>query len=288
MALRVLQLDSSADAEVLGGLVDRLRSQAAGSGELADSVAQIVESVRTGGDEAVAGYMRQWTDPDFSADRIAVTADELADAEASLDIKIKDALRRAIDNVRGYQSHVMPIEPKPVTIDGAELGMRFTPIQRVGLAVPGGTAAYPSTVIMTAVPAQVAGVKEMVVVCPPPTGGGGDVSPLVLGVCSMLGIERVYRIGGAQAMAALAYGTETIEPVDLIAGPGNAFVQQAKRQLFGVVGIDGFYGPSEVVVIADQLSRPGDARQRSARPGRARPGLLFPGQRRPRRDRRDQ
>ncbi len=256
MALRVLHLDQTEDARTLGGLLDRLRSQSAGSGELAESVAQIIETVRTGGDEAVAEYMRKWTDPAFSADRIRVTANELAAAEAALDPKIKEALAQAIENVRAYQQHVMPTEPAPVEIDGATLGMKFTPIRRAGLAVPGGTAAYPSTVVMTAVPAQVAGVEDLVVACPPPTGGGRDVSPLVLGVCSMLKIEEVYRIGGAQAMAALAHGTETIKAVDFIAGPGNAFVQQAKRQLFGVVGIDGFYGPSEVVVLADASADP--------------------------------
>lgn len=256
MTLNVLQITDATDAATFDALVDRLRSQSAGSGELAESVAEIIETVRTGGDEAVAEYMRKWTDPGFSADRIAVEPDELSAAEEALAPDVSAALKQAIENVRAYQRHVMPADPEPIEIDGATLGMRFTPIDRAGLAIPGGKAAYPSTLVMTAVPAQVAGVEDLAVVCPPPTGGGADVSPLVLGACSMLGISEVYRIGGAQGMAALAFGTETINPVDFIAGPGNAFVQQAKRQLFGVVGIDGFYGPSEVVVIADETTGP--------------------------------
>ena len=157
----------------------------------------------------------------------------------------------------------MPANPPTLEHDGAELGMRFTPMRRVGLAVPGGRAAYPSTVIMTAVPAQVAGVDELAVVCPPPTARADadpshptDVSPLVRATCHRLGIDEVYRIGGAQAIAALAFGTESVAPVDFIAGPGNAFVQQAKRQVFGTVGVDGFYGPSEVVILADDSADP--------------------------------
>jgi histidinol dehydrogenase len=154
-----------------------------------------------------------------------------------------------------------------VNIGGAELGLRFTPVDSAGLAVPGGRAAYPSTVVMLAVPAQAAGVRAdaISVVTPPPTrssgdsGGeasGGDVAPLVLAACALCGVERVYRIGGAQAIAALALGTESVEPVDMIVGPGNVYTQLAKLQLSGRVGIDGFYGPSEIVTIADGSADP--------------------------------
>ena len=264
MSLPVYQFEDAADRQKVTALVDRLRAQASGGGEVAESVAQIIDAVRTEGDVAVVRYMQQWTDPDFTADRIAVTAEELDAAAKALNPKLREALVQAIANVRTYQQHVMPAEPLPLEHDGAVLGMKFTPIQRVGLAVPGGKAAYPSTVIMTAVPAQVAGVKDLAVVCPPPThsagsgqaGGGADISPLVLATCRLLGITEVYRVGGAQAMAALAFGTDTIRPVDFIAGPGNAYTQQAKRQLFGAIGIDGFYGPSEVVVLADESADP--------------------------------
>jgi histidinol dehydrogenase len=261
MTLKVLDLDQASDTEALEGLIDRLRAQAAPSGEVAETVARILEDVGRRGDEAVVDYMRQWTDPAFSADRIAVEPDELSAAGAGLDPAVREALEQAIEHVRAYQRHILPTDPPPLELDGAQLGLRFTPMQRVGMAVPGGRAAYPSTVIMTVAPAQVAGVEEIAVVCPPPTRQGDDaaatdVSPLVLGVCDLLGVAEVYRIGGAQAMAALALGTETIQPVDFIAGPGNAFVQQAKRQLFGTVGIDGFYGPSEVVILADETADP--------------------------------
>lgn len=260
MGLPILDYQSPDDRRRLDELVQRLRDSASATGQVDQAVARIVDDVRRHGDEAVVRYMKQWTDPDFTADRIRVTAEELAAAEQSLDDALKAAMSQSIENVRRYQQHILPDDPPTVDIGGAQLGMRFVPMERVGLAVPGGTASYPSSVIMLAVPAQVAGVERLCVVSPPPTvtpgTPAGDISPLVLGVCHMLGVDEVYRIGGAQAMAALAYGTETVPPVDYIAGPGNAYVQQAKRQLFGLVGIDGFFGPSEVVVLADDSADP--------------------------------
>ena len=257
MPLPVLDYAKPADRRALDRLIGRLRAQAAGSGDVAASVARIVDDVAERGDAAVVDAMRKWTDPAFDAARIRVLPEELADAHNALAPELCDALTAAIDNVRAYQGHILPQAPPRITQHGAELGLRFTPMQRVGLAVPGGKAAYPSSVIMNAVPAQVAGVDELAIVCPPPTGvHGGDVNPLVLAVCHMLGISEVYRIGGAQAIAALAFGADSVQPVDFIAGPGNAFVQQAKRQVFGLVGIDGFYGPSEVVVLADGTAEP--------------------------------
>ncbi|MEX2672811.1 MAG: histidinol dehydrogenase [Phycisphaeraceae bacterium] len=263
MTLPLLKYDRAQDRRVLDALVDRLRQQVRGTGKLADLVAKIVEDVRRDGDAAVVHYMRQWTDPDFTADMIRVTADQMAEAEAKLDPGLRDAMSRAIDHVRQYQQHILPSDPPEIEIDGAQLGLRMTPIERVGLHVPGGRAAYPSSVIMLGVPAQVAGVDRLSLVSPPPTlnpdapaKGPSDISPLVLAVCHMLGLERVYRIGGAQAIAALAVGTESVEGVDFIAGPGNAYTQQAKRQLFGEIGIDGFFGPSEIVVLADESADP--------------------------------
>jgi histidinol dehydrogenase len=254
--LRTLRYDNPDDRRALEALVERLRAQVMDVGQVAEQVATIIDDVRHEGDDAVVKYMRKWTDPAFTASRIRVSRDELAAGEREMEPAVHDALARAIEHVRQYQQHIMPKDPPNVTIDGAELGLRFTPIGRVGLHVPGGKASYPSSVVMLGVPAQVGGVKELSLVSPPPTGGGADVSPLVLGACSMLGIDRVYRIGGAQAIAALALGTESVEPVDFIAGPGNAYTQQAKRQLFGTVGIDGLFGPSEIVVLADGSANP--------------------------------
>lgn len=253
--------------------------QSTGSGEAAQTVSRIISDVAANGDAAVVQYMRQWTDPQFNQTHIRVPADELARAVDQIDPKLRAALESAIANVRAYQRHIMPAPPSKITLDGAELGLRFSPVDRVGLAVPGGRAAYPSTVVMLAVPALVAGVSKqnICVVTPPPTRGDGqakqtdpprspagvsaptgaaEASPLVLATCAMLGIEHVYRIGGAQAIAALALGTATVPPVDMIAGPGNVYTQLAKLQLSGQVGIDGFYGPSEIVVIADESANP--------------------------------
>ncbi|MCC6579876.1 MAG: histidinol dehydrogenase [Phycisphaeraceae bacterium] len=241
----------------------RLRQTASASGEAAATVQRIIEDVREHGDAAVVRYMRQWTDPDFTADRIRVMPEELAAAEASLSKPMRDALTRSIEHVRAYQRHILPQPPAPVMIDGAELGMRFTPVDSVGCAVPGGAAVLFSTLIMLAAPAQVAGVpaSRISVINPPPTRKGdepaGDISPLVLATCRLLGIDKVYRIGGAQAIASLAFGTAEVEPVDLIAGPGNVFVQLAKQMVSGVVGTDnGFYGPSEIVTVADASAKP--------------------------------
>ena len=157
-------------------------------------------------------------------------------------------MRRAIGNIRAYQEHILLKSPAALARGGRQLGLRYTPLDRVAVYVPGGQALYPSTVLMTVVPAQVAGVKEVVMFSPP---RGGDINPMVLALAAELGIEEVYRLGGAVAVAAAAFGTETIRPVDKIVGPGNAFVAEAKRQLFGRVGIDSIAGPSEVLIIAD-------------------------------------
>jgi histidinol dehydrogenase len=242
--------------------IERLRPPVGHDTEAARTVASILADVREHGDEAVVRYMRKWTDPEFDKARIRVSEQELDQAERTLAPELRKALTSAIENVRAYQSHLMPAQPAPIVHGGAEMGLRFTPVDRVGLAVPGGTAAYPSSVIMLAVPALVAGVSpdDICVVTPPPTRSGEepakDVAPLVLAACKLVGIRNVYRIGGAQGMAALAFGTETVRPVDMIVGPGNTYVQLAKAQLSGVIGTDGFYGPSEILTIADSAADP--------------------------------
>jgi histidinol dehydrogenase len=263
VTLPIFDLSTPAGRGAFEERLSKLRATASASGEAAQTVASIVEDVRTRGDEALVRYMRHWTDPDFSTARIRVTGKELAAAEKQIDPKIRRAIKTSIEHVREYQEHIKPRDPRPVKIGGATLGLRFTPVESVGLTVPGGRAVLFSSLIMLAVPAMVAGVprEAISVINPPPTRREGepvaDISPLVLATCRMLGIERVYRIGGAQAVAALAYGTQSVETVAMVAGPGNVFVQLAKQQLAGLVGSDnGFYGPSEIVTLADTTADP--------------------------------
>ncbi len=279
--LPIYDLTTAGDEAGRAGLeatLARLRATASPSGDAARTVAQVMADVAQRGDAAVVDYMRRWTDPVFDASRLVVSEGELDAAERHLSPTLRGAIERAIANVRAYQQHVMPADVGNVTIGGAELGLRWTPVDRVGLCVPGGTAVLFSTLIMLAVPAQVAGVlpANISVMSPPPTpprspgspgsaapnarlapGGGGDISPIVLATCKILGIRKVYRIGGAQGVAALGYGTAAIPQVDLIAGPGNVYVQLAKAQLGAACGTDnGFYGPSEIVTIADRTASP--------------------------------
>lgn len=262
MSLPVYDLSSSEGLSGFEQKLDRLRATAALNTDAARTVADIIHDVRTRGDDAVVDYMRRWTDPDFTADDIVISEAELQQALDDLDPTLRKAIEGSIANVREYQSHIKPADVKPVTISGAELGLRFTPVSSVGLAVPGGTAVLFSTLIMLAVPAMVAGVKpeDISVINPPPTRKPGapaqPMSTIVLAACRLLGISKVYRVGGAQGIAALALGTQRIKKVDMIAGPGNVFVQLAKQQLAGMVGTDAFYGPSEIVTIADSQADP--------------------------------
>ncbi|MEM1027897.1 MAG: histidinol dehydrogenase [Planctomycetota bacterium] len=247
----------------LDACLARLRDTASASGDAAKTVADVMADVQAHGDAALVKYMQKWTDPAFDAARIRVTPEELDAADAQLTGELRDAIERAIANVREYQQHVMPADTGTVTINGAELGLRWTAVDQVGLCVPGGTAVLFSTLVMLAVPAMVAGVapENIHVMSPPPTAGTGmgtnDISPIVLATCKLLGITNVYRIGGAQGVAALGFGTESVPQVDLIAGPGNIFVQLAKAQLGAACGTDnGFYGPSEIVTVADATANP--------------------------------
>ena len=240
--------------------LDRLRATAgAADPRFVEAAAAGVEAVRERGDEGLIELERRWTDPGYTADRIRVPEAELADAAGRLEPRLRAALERAITNVTAYQRHVRPADPAPVRIGDAELGLRWTPVQSAGCLVPGASATLFSTVVMLAVPAIVAGVprERVAVVHPMPYRREGeparDVSETFKAVCGLLGLSRVYRCGGAQAVGALAYGTGTVEAVDLIAGPGHPVVQLAKARVAGVCGTDGgFYGPSEVVVLADR------------------------------------
>ena len=184
---------------------------------------------------------------------LRVSAAELDAATAACDRRALDALKLARDRIEAYHHRQKPADDRFTDALGVELGQRWSAIDAVGLYVPGGTAAYPSSVLMNAVPAKVAGVPRVVMVVPAPDG---KLNPLVLAAAKLAGVDEIYRIGGAQAVAALAYGTATIKPVDKIVGPGNAYVAAAKRLVFGTVGIDMIAGPSEVLIIADKTGNP--------------------------------
>jgi len=215
----------------------------------AASVRDILADVRRRGDEALVDSARQFDDPNFSVDQIRVSQQEMKDAVARVPTDQLSAVRRSINQVREYQQHVMPHDPATLLRGSLQLGMRFTPLDSAGLYFPGGKASYPSSLIMLAVPAQVAGVERIVVCTPPSRYGRSD---LVLATAHELGLQNVFRAGGAAAIGALAFGTATIPRVDKIVGPGNSFVQLAKRTLAGCVGIDGYLGPSEILVLADE------------------------------------
>ncbi|SIT82134.1 histidinol dehydrogenase [Yoonia rosea] len=216
-------------------------------------VAEIIADVRTRGDAAVLELTAKFDRLDLTAQSMRFTPEEIAAECAKVDNADRAALQLAADRIRAYHSRQMPEDAQWTDPDGATLGWRWTPVSAAGLYVPGGTASYPSSVLMNAIPAKVAGVQRLAIVVPTPDG---VTNPLVLMAAKIAGVDEIYRIGGAQAIAALAYGTETIAPVDKITGPGNAFVAAAKRRVFGKVGIDMIAGPSEILVIADKDNDP--------------------------------
>src|SRR4051812_2109524 len=250
----------SRDRQQIDGLLKNLRLDpvelSLSRGNLASSsqsVQKILDDVAQRGDEAIVAISRQFDDPNFSADQIRVSAAEMEEASKRIPRDQADAIRRAISQVREYQAAVMPKAPPPLNRPGVELSLRFTPLDSAGLYFPGGKASYPSSLIMLAVPAQVAGVGRIVVCSPGSKYGKSD---LVLAACHELGLTDVFRVGGAAAIAAMAFGTETVPAVDKIVGPGNRYSQLAKRALAGCVGIDAFLGPSEILVLADDSGHP--------------------------------
>ncbi|RWK62902.1 histidinol dehydrogenase [Mesorhizobium sp.] len=216
-------------------------------------VRAIIARVRAEGDAALIEYTQKFEQADLNDLGIAVSQDDVAKAYDDADPQTIEALKFARDRIRSHHERQRPKDDRYTDAAGVELGWRWTAIEAVGLYVPGGTASYPSSVLMSAVPAKVAGVERIVMAVPAP---GGIVNPLVLVAADLTGISEIYRVGGAQAIAALAYGTETIKPVAKIVGPGNAYVAAAKRQVFGTVGIDMIAGPSEVLVVADGSNDP--------------------------------
>lgn len=221
-----------------------------------ERVAALIERVRLEDDDAIVALTSTLDAPGFSADRIAVPAAALSAAARALDPTLREAITTAAAQVRALAEQTRPADRQATLPFGQQILARAVPMDAVGLWVPGGRAAYPSSVIMGVVPAQVAGVERIVVATPP--GDAGDAHSVILGTAALLGVEEVYVGAGAAMIAALAYGTSTVTPVSFIAGPGSAWVQEAKRQVFGVVGIDGIAGPSEIVVVADGTADPGE------------------------------
>jgi histidinol dehydrogenase len=249
----ISRLDTT-QADFLARLDALLAFESSTDDAIEAAVADILREVRTRGDEAVIEFTRRFDRLDVaSMAALELPRKVLDDALASLSAAQRDALTQAAERVRIYHERQKQDSWEYTEADGTRLGQKVTPLDRVGLYVPGGRASYPSSVLMNAVPAKVAGVKELIMVVPTP---GGERNPLVLAAAAITGVDRVFTIGGAQAVAALAFGTQTIPQVDKIVGPGNAYVASAKRRVFGTVGIDMVAGPSEVLVISDGHGEP--------------------------------
>lgn len=242
--IRIYEMSEIADKEIF--------FRQTGVKDVSAPVAEILQQVRTEGDAALLRCTRQFDGVELES--LQVSEEEIEQAFAQADEQFLQVLREAAENIRAYhQKQVRQgfwMEEK----EGVVLGQKILPLERVGIYVPGGTAAYPSSVLMNAIPAQIAGVSEIVMVTPP--SKDGSINPNILAAARIAGVTRIFKLGGAQAVAALAYGTETVPKVDKIVGPGNAYVAEAKKQVFGLVNIDMIAGPSEILVLADEHSNP--------------------------------
>jgi histidinol dehydrogenase len=247
-----IRLDSHAD-DFATRFAAFLASKREDAADVEEAARTIIAEVAAHGDEALVAYTRKFDRVNVEASRLRVTPAEIDGAFASCDRTARDALALARNRIEAYHRRQVPHDERFTDALGVELGWRWTAIAAVGLYVPGGTAAYPSSVLMNAVPAKVVGVPRLVMVVPAPDG---VLNPLVLAAAKLAGVDEIYRVGGAQAVAALAYGTTTIAPVDKIVGPGNAYVAAAKRLVFGKVGIDMIAGPSEVLILAGSGANP--------------------------------
>ncbi len=248
MVLRLVQADGDFETRFAAFLSTKREV----SEDVDRVVREIIADIRARGDEGLIDYSKRFDRTDLTG-RLRVSPDDIAAAYDAADPKVVDALRFARERIASHHARQKPKDDRYTDAAGVELGSRWTAVESVGLYVPGGTASYPSSVLMNAVPAVVAGVERIAMVVPSPDG---VLNPLVLVAADIAGVTEIYRIGGAQAVAALAYGTETIAPVAKIVGPGNAYVAAAKRQVFGTVGIDMIAGPSEVLVVADRDNNP--------------------------------
>ena len=249
----MIEVIGSHDKERRAAKLERIRERSIVlDADLMSQVGSIISEVRRRGDAALIDYAARFDGFVMQPSELRIGEEELRRIAANVDARVLEALREAISNVRRFHEHERQESWEIETAYGVRLGQRITPIERVGLYVPGGTASYSSSVVMNVVPAQVAGVKRIVVATPPRSL---RENPAVAAACLQLGLSEVYAVGGAQAIAALAYGTETVRRVDKITGPGNRYVAAAKKLVFGTVGIDSIAGPSEVAIIADDTAR---------------------------------
>ncbi len=244
---------STSDADFAAAFTTLVDARREADEDVSRDVAAILKAVRAGGDAALADYTQRFDRHDLDVSGWAVTPAETRAALDTLATDLRDALELAAARITAYHEKQKPQDSDGVDSAGVRLGARWSAVDAAGLYVPGGRAAYPSSLLMNVIPAKVAGVQRIAMVTPTPNG---EINPLVLAAAQVAGIEEIWRVGGAQAVAALAYGTDRIRPVDVITGPGNAWVAEAKRQLYGVVGIDMVAGPSEIVVVADGRNDP--------------------------------
>jgi len=247
--MRIVDLSESLDFEAVDDLLEPLQAETI----VDETIAAIVDDVRQRGDVALFEYTERFDSVRLDTENVRVGKDDIRDYASGADDELVEILKAAISNIRQFHEEQVQSSWEIYGGEGVHLGQRVTPIGRVGLYIPGGKAAYPSSVLMNAIPALVAGVPQVVAVTPP---GSLEENPLVAAALELLGLDEVYRIGGAQAVAALAYGTESVPAVDKIVGPGNQYVQGAKRLVFGQVHIDMVAGPSEVAVVADETCDP--------------------------------
>ena len=249
--MKIINLTPDTKKNILNDLLKRSPNN---YGKFEATVNEILANVRENGDLAVFEYTKKFDKFDLNEDNIKVTRKEIEDAYAKLDPKLIEVLKKSAENIRSFHAKQLRnswFDAKP---DGTILGMKITALEKVGVYVPGGKAAYPSSVLMNVVPAKVAGVDQIIMTTPP--GADGTVNPGTLVAADIAGVDEIYKVGGAQAIAALAYGTKSIPKVDKITGPGNIFVALAKKAVYGYVSIDSIAGPSEILILADETANP--------------------------------
>ncbi|MBR1914443.1 MAG: histidinol dehydrogenase, partial [Lachnospiraceae bacterium] len=249
--MKTVRLTKETKKDILGNLLKRSTND---YGDIEDRVNAIIDNVRTNGDRAVFEYAAMYDKCELDEKSFKVTEAEIDEGAASTDPRLYEVMQRAFDNIRTYHEKQVRQSFFTTREDGSILGQRITPIARAGVYVPGGKAAYPSTVLMNITPALCAGVPE-IIMCTP-AGSDGRVTPVVLAAAKITGVNKIFKTGGAQAIAAMAYGTESVPKVDKIVGPGNIYVALAKRAVYGHVSIDSVAGPSEVMVLADETANP--------------------------------
>lgn len=249
--MRIIELTGETKKNILNDLLKRSPNH---YGEYEETVNDIIRQVRERGDEAVFAYTEQFDQCRLTAENLVVTEAEIAEAYQALDEALIGTMKRSAENIKAYHEKQIRQSFFTTKPDGSILGQRITPLERAGIYVPGGKAAYPSSVLMNVVPAKVAGVAEIIMTTPP--GKDGKVNPGTLVAADIAGVDRIYKVGGAQAIAAMAFGTQSIPKVDKITGPGNIFVALAKKAVFGYVSIDSVAGPSEILILADRYANP--------------------------------